>query len=363
MSNRSLFCALLAGLSLLFGCSAPVQAPTQTAQATEAVSPITYRTRTVEYSTYVKTVQGSADAVYPVEQTLTCPVSNAVLKEYPAVRNSRVKAGDVLAVFEVPTDPIRTTELTLQLKRARQAFETGKLERRVAIDEAQAAAELLTGTEKEIALLQVEKLRTSYDSYVYETQKSITTQETQLAELQATSGEITLTAPFDALVTSVAKFTAGDSIAKGKAMITLRYTDRFYLKIGSNSNRLRYNMTLTFNATSGTQSTRFTGKVICVGSMLPEGVSADYAMVQVEEGITYDMLGKQAKASFSGSEQVVENAIVISPTELYRDGNGYYVYVLENGEKTKRLVQVGTATTQSCWILDGLKPGDQLITD
>lgn len=355
MSSRKYLCALLAGLTLLAGCTTAQPEATET-MPPATVAPITYTTRTVEYATYTKTVQGSAEATYPVQQTLTCPVSNGILKEYPTLRNTRVKAGDVLAVFEVPEDPIRTKELTLQLNRVRKAFETGMLERSLAVEEALAAAGQLTGTAQEIALLKAEKLQVAYNSYVYETQKSIAALEEQLATLQETTGEITLTAPFDALVTKVVNFTVGEPVAKGTGMIVLRSTDRFYLKTSSNVGRLRYNMALTITSGSNT----FTGRVIAVGSMLPAELSVGYALIQAEAGITYDQIGKNT--SFRGVEQVAENVIVVEQRLLSRDSNGHYVYVLENGAPAKRLVKIGPSNNGECWILDGLVPGDRLIT-
>lgn len=58
----------------------------------------------------------------------------------------------------------------------------------------------------------------------------------------------------------------------------------------------------------------------------------------------------------------VENALLVPTQALIPDLKSYKLFVYEGGKAAVRMVQAGARTEQSVQILDGLKPGDTLVT-
>lgn len=55
-----------------------------------------------------------------------------------------------------------------------------------------------------------------------------------------------------------------------------------------------------------------------------------------------------------------EQVLCVPSNAVLRDASGYYVYVDENGEKTRRGIEVGLMTTAQTEILSGLKEGERV---
>ncbi len=58
----------------------------------------------------------------------------------------------------------------------------------------------------------------------------------------------------------------------------------------------------------------------------------------------------------------IENALMVPTQALIPDLKSYKLFVYEGGKAAVRTVQAGARTEQSVQILEGLKPGDTLIT-
>lgn len=58
----------------------------------------------------------------------------------------------------------------------------------------------------------------------------------------------------------------------------------------------------------------------------------------------------------------IENALMVPTQALIPDLNSYKLFVYEGGKAAVRMVQAGARTEQSVQIVEGLKPGDTLIT-
>jgi membrane fusion protein, macrolide-specific efflux system len=56
-----------------------------------------------------------------------------------------------------------------------------------------------------------------------------------------------------------------------------------------------------------------------------------------------------------------ENALVLARSQVNLIGGQYYVYVLENGVRVERFVEVGLMTDTEVEIIKGLSAGDLII--
>jgi multidrug efflux pump subunit AcrA (membrane-fusion protein) len=57
------------------------------------------------------------------------------------------------------------------------------------------------------------------------------------------------------------------------------------------------------------------------------------------------------------------NAILVPIEALNQNGSQYFVYVMENGVPTKRVVEIGIQDTLYAEVTSGLKSGDVVATN
>ncbi len=57
-----------------------------------------------------------------------------------------------------------------------------------------------------------------------------------------------------------------------------------------------------------------------------------------------------------------QNAVLVPLEALNQDGEQYFVYVMENGIPTERVVEIGIQDTLYAEVLSGLEPGEVVAT-
>ena len=198
-------------------------------------------------------------------------------------------------------------------------------------------------------------------------QNAVSEAQMALTKAQQTLDGVTLTAPFDGVVMSVAG-KVGDTVDTS-AFITIADLAHpqvsFYID-ETDLDKLAVNETtsVTFDALPGMT---FTGKVVLI---YPTVVTVgNYPTVQALAQL--DLSGETTTTTFpvglSASISVIQSTaenVLLVPVEALRDlGNGSYsVFVLKNGQPKLTVVTVGLMDAANAEIKSGLNLGDTVTT-
>ena len=87
-------------------------------------------------------------------------------------------------------------------------------------------------------------------------------------------------------------------------------------------------------------------------------VSAEIEITNPDEDI---YLGVEAKINIHAQKE--ENALLIPVEAINSDKNGDFVYIVENGVVVRRNVTTGVSSDEYTQIVEGIKEGDQVMTD
>jgi membrane fusion protein (multidrug efflux system) len=110
-------------------------------------------------------------------------------------------------------------------------------------------------------------------------------------------------------------------------------------------------------------SVNFEGRLIEVNPAMDEQTRSAKVRIQVVN------TGGKLKAGMFGQGEIligVKSALVIPSSAVYRDDRSAktsYVYVRENGRAARRNVRIGQERDSQLEIVDGLKPGDQVVAE
>lgn len=322
---------------------------------------VNYNTAQVTVADYEKTVGGNAAVVYPYGATLSPDFSGAKLKEILVSSGASVQKGEAVAIFELPSRSTELAELQLQLQRAQESLETGKLDRLEAIAEKEEDNARLQGYKLKIAEVELEKLRIAYEQFVYGQQRTINNIAKSITELEEEASDNVLTAPFDGVVTNVAALFPGDQVAAGRTIVTMQASDYYWVGISDHPDELIYNREVVIEYGSKNDRKTMTGKIVAAPGILPDDVSISYALVEVDETVDPSTIQKGVEYSFVTEE--VPSALVVDRKAIEKEDGKSYVYLLEDGVVKKRYVQVGSSNTEVAWILDGLSEGQSVMVD
>lgn len=357
---------VLAGLAAALMLSACTAAPKKEAQLLEGIQEpqqMTQKTEELAVSNLTVNGQSALSIKYLDQLSLKWEGETGVITELNVTRKNRaVKAGEVLAVFEVEVSQAKLKELKIQLDRQETNYSSGKQRRKEAINEAKADLEGLTSHRLTIAQQELEKLQADYDRYVYNTRKTIDSLEAQIEELENAKLETTLVAPVDGMVTWVSGSTVGDVIKTGTVMFKMYGYGRYELT--STASDLRYNMEVFLRADKNNND--YKGRVVCVDSLLPEDLRSGKAVIllDADSGATGEKLEYLSKSNSQNLRYVareVREVPLVGGKFLKRDGGGEYVYILNGTVPVKRYVKLAPGETSSRWVLAGLTPGQVLV--
>lgn len=322
-----------------------------------------YKTAAVKVGDHITESSMSGGLYFPVSAPLMLEeASSAKIKEIYVKEGDRVKAGDILATFELEDRRLELNELELTLLRAQQDFERGKSDRQIYIEEAIENLDKVTEhRDTQMALLRIEKQKVALEQYIYETNNYIDGINEQISEIKESLTEDELVAPFDGIIYQVFMNREGDTVYKGQWLITMYSPDHIMVKVSDNDrNNLRYYADVSVE--SGKKGKKeYPGKVLCTPVILPETVSCDYALVGITEDVTVDDFGSMIK--INAITQEIRNVIVIDKSHYQKEEGKSFVYLMEDGVLKKRFISEGSNNRQTVWVFDGLMEGQTLVID
>lgn len=184
-------------------------------------------------------------------------------------------------------------------------------------------------------------------------------EETSGYAAQVTDG---LKADFDGVVTEVTAI-AGGPVTDGASLLKIANNQKVHVTFNLSKTDLAKvkkdqiaDLTIAGN--------KYEGKVSNISHMAVMNsnntpvVSAEIEITNPDEDI---YLGVEAKINIHAQKE--ENALLIPVEAINSDKNGDFVYIVENGVVVRRNVTTGVSSDEYTQIVEGIKEGDQVMTD
>lgn len=346
---------------LLGGCTKEKEE--QALYSTDLTAPqqANYKTVQVVKGDYVKSVSGDASLYYPEAAELFMETDHAYVREILVKKGQAVKKGDPLITFDIKTSNAAVQELILRQKRIREASEAEKDIRLQSIEDAKAASEHLEGYELEIALLEVEKLQTEYEEFLYLSEYQMAECSRSLEQMEQEMEEDTLEAPFDGVIDFVEPCSAGDHVEAGQVLVQIHAADKFYLSVQDTTGDLRYHMDVTIEAGKKGDTKAYTGKVVAAHNVLPSSVPDGRVLIRLEEAAAKEDL--EVNLKYRCDTEKLQNVLLLDRTVADYEEEKTYVHILENEVEQKRFIVPGLRNMEYIWILEGLWEGQEIIAE
>ena len=320
------------------------------------------KTVTLENSEFVREKSGSVQVAYLKTEELAWDTSKDTIAEILVKRGQEVKAGEVLAVFDVPERKSEMESLKLQLKRKQEDFEKSSAEKYKAIEEAKEYAIYhYMYRELEVANLKIEKQQAQYEQYLYEATKEIDKLKEQIKELEKELKENSLVAPFDGVIDWVAFYNPGDPTVAGSPLIRMYSTEYIVFEADESSDGLRFNMDVEVEISYRNKKTTYEGRVISAQAILPDDVTQKKLVIQLNDPINPKEIS--GNVLYHADIDVLQDVIVIERSAVSKEDGRDYVYVLENGAIQKRFVITGPNSGGKIVVVAGLEEGQILVMD
>jgi multidrug efflux pump subunit AcrA (membrane-fusion protein) len=175
-----------------------------------------------------------------------------------------------------------------------------------------------------------------------------------------------LTAPISGTVMTLT-LNAGDYVSSGAAIATISDLTHPSLEVfldetDWNNVRVGNSAEVSFDILA---KRTFTGKVVQVdpGLYSLNGTSVVRAIVTLDSvDASFNLpLGTSGSVDVIGGRAT--NVILVPIEALNQNGSQYFVYVMENGVPTKRVVEIGIQDTLYAEVTSGLKSGDVVATN
>ncbi|MBP3616560.1 MAG: efflux RND transporter periplasmic adaptor subunit [Lachnospiraceae bacterium] len=271
----------------------------------------------------------------PYTEELTFEASGTVSKLYVKL-GSVVKKGELLA--ELEEEGVRS--------KASSALDQYLREKKNYVDTVKAVNKKLAGKLsaeerewQELILAQAEELWQMQEPVLWNAWE----------EAREKLGKNTITAPFDGVVTACIGQNA--TVAAGQPAIALADTERVCITMGSYLPLSEIqNQERVYGIVNGKET-----ELIYLDDLMEEESTYtyfgadDFNGAQIGDFVLICMVGNYH-----------ENVLSIPENAVYRDSNGTYVYLVEDGIRTKRDVILGYDDNVYVEIVEGLKEGDRV---
>lgn len=356
--------ALLMALLLLIPLGAHAASDRLIAPEDIREEKVNYETTVVEAGVYARTASASAKEFYPLKYNLNLGKSGAKFMKFLVRKGDEVKAGDVLATFQVEEDTVALATQRKKLERARKDLEAGKETRLQALKEIEISRQKAQDPfEREQLSLRLAYQQLSLEKYIYQQENSILDMQKKLEEMEEESRACQLIAPADGIITSLKSKREGDQVSSGEVLVQMYSTEGMLLQIDNANGFFRYGMDVNVEVGRAKERTVIPGKVVGVDTLLPKSRRTNKAYILLGE---YDRENvKLLNPSVVGETCRIENVIAIPRSLITMEAGKHYVLKLEEGVVHKRFVQYynSVINPNQAWIVQGLEDGEVIIAD
>jgi HlyD family secretion protein len=283
------------------------------------------------------------------EQATLASLDSELARSRIAARQAGVKAKQAVDLLSLKREAAERT-----LKRERSLHERGMqspVELEKADDDARIAAVELENA-RETAILE-------RDTYAFEERTrrlQLDRQRAVVEDLQRQVAELTLRAPFDGLVATMA-VQDRDAVARNQAVLSVVNLSEFEIELELPENHASDVVPRT-PVEINYQGRLHPGKVLAVSPEVRDS--------QVRATVAFD---GNPPAGLRQSERVTARVILerragvlkLPRGPFLEAGGGRSAYVVDSGVAVKRPIQTGAVSVTAVEVLGGLRPGDQVV--
>jgi macrolide-specific efflux system membrane fusion protein len=299
-----------------------------------ATKPLQYVTAPAETGTLLVTVTGSGQ-VAPRTQVDLKPVvaGDAINVINVYVKNDqKVKKNELIALLDTKDAQKSIRDAQLSLSSAKNKY---------------------TQTKKT-------STSTKYDRKAQEI--SLEGSQNNLSDAQAKLKDYSIRAPFDGIVTGLS-VEVGDSVSRASVLATVITTD-LIAKVALNEVdvsqvKVGDKTTMTFDALPGITATGKITKLDTIGTA-SQGVVSYNAEITFDSQV--DLLKPEMSVAAAITTNVKQNVLVVPNSAVKSRNNQSYVETLKNGAPQQINVEVGSANNTETEIVNGIKNGEEIIT-
>ena len=289
---------------------------------------ITYRTLTVELNTMERRVVVGGAIVYPTQISLQFGERSGRLKEVRVRLGDKVTAGEELATLD--TDTLR---LDVERQRIRMRRAELSLERTAALG--------ADRFQQEMSKLDIQMERLTLKQLETELEKS------------------TLRSPIDGEVVFVTRVIPGEPISARQTVVQVADPrDLLFAYRGTRDDEFSFGRDVTINLRGDT----YPGVVVMTPRNAPLDAPKelrDTVLIRVDTPPESLTRGQTGTASLVTDRR--ENVIILPSNAVQTYVNRRFVFVLEDGLRIERPVEVGLSTSTRIEIVDGLSVGEEVV--
>ena len=322
---------------------------------------VRYKTDTAVRGEMLRTASGSGSRYFPHTETVFYRGDQATFQEWIAHRGDTVKAGDPLIRVSVQYDAVRLQELELELRRAKEDYETGVRDREEALDALRAQAD---GERDPYArgmaglTLRQEELR--LEKYKLDQDRSIASIEEAIDEMNERRSHGIVYAPIDGIVENTTYFKENEPVYDWMSLCTIASED--VLLIAVSGARLSYGQEVTIDVGPARNRVTTTGRVVAAADVIAT-LSSDRALILPDDRTPFDET-KNNSIVVHGNSVDLKNVLLINRKAVtLNNGRTIVTTLTDDGVTHKRYILTGMITPSEVWVLQGLDEGDVVILD
>ena len=309
----------------------------------------------VEKGSFVQSTQQTGEKLYPKQDSLTFAYDGVTLEEIVVKAHDVVKKGDLIAKASAASEEaIQEQKDTIESYKKTSSQSKSSYEAQ--ISKAQNEINSLSGYDKQIKEKELEKLKIEYNQLLKDIESSLADMNSNLEAMSSAEGDMNLYAPYDGVISVVQKIPEGTILSKDREIVTMYADDTILFKV-KDDGTFRYNMEVTIEYGSGDDRKTIKGRVVSCNNVLPDDLDTGYAYIRADEQLSSSELKNIAVIA---DRINIGNVLTVPITAVSKTQSGSFVAIVE-GEKTKYSpVVTAYETTESAWILQGIREGDAI---
>ena len=322
---------------------------------------VNYETVLVETGVYERIYNENASEYYPNTYALSFDRS-ARFGELLVARGDDVKAGDVLATFQLESDAVDMASRQQQLKNAKEELEKSVEQQQETIAEMQMSLlNVKDALERELLVLKIARAELSLEQYIYRQERTIAQLEEGIAELEEKMADNALIAPADGVILEVNFKRKGERVYAGETLIQMYRTDGMLLRIENAEGNFRYGMEVTVEVGANNKSRQtMSGRVVGADTLVPVAERSGYAYIEFENPENL----KLVRTAVQGAGIYLDDVMLLPRGAVELAGGKNYVTRLEDGVPGVRYVNCILVTGgKQAWVIQGLETGDEIIIE
>lgn len=361
--------ALLMAL-VLTGCAAQtasqpklLQEEVKTASANLKVVPVQKGDLQREFSSQV-------NVAYADTTTVRLQADDALYVEHTVNNGDKVQAGDVIAIFRKRSDDVRLTAIALELKELEAQREDGLKDRAEQMEDLMELMEDVapdmngyndarSNAQLHIYALEMKKMQLEQEQFLLQLAEQERKLKKERQELKEAEEDLTVTAPVDGVIDSIAYMIPGSQCVRGQAVATIRNPESVMMVAATGTLgefRVGQEVSVSYGRRNARLST--TGRVVAADNLLDETHKMGYSVIKLNEDIPVDQLGN---SNATALRMDVKDVLILPRDAVQHEGGRSYVEVVTGTTASVRYVLSGLSDGDNVMILAGLEENTSVI--